>query len=64
MTDPQREPDDATRRTCLAQERTFLAWLRSGLAAFAVAVGVGRLTPALLGVPRPRSWHWGPASVS
>ena len=50
MTDPQREPDDATRRTFLAQERTLLAWLRSGLAAFAVAVGVGRLTPALLGV--------------
>src|SRR4051794_35882252 len=50
VTDPRREPDDATRRTYLAQERTFLAWLRSGLAAFAVAVAVGRITPALLGV--------------
>jgi putative membrane protein len=50
MSDPQRGPDDATRRTYLAQERTFLAWLRSGVAAFAVAIGVGRLTPALLGV--------------
>ena len=33
MTDgPVRE--DATRRTYLTQERTLLAWLRSGLAAF------------------------------
>ena len=44
------EPDshDASRRTYLAEERTLLAWWRSGLAAFAVAVGVGRLLPALL----------------
>ena len=44
------EPDnhDASRRTFLAEERTLLAWWRSGLAAFAVAVGVGRLLPALL----------------
>jgi len=39
---------DASRRTYLAEERTLLAWWRSGLAAFAVAVGVGRLLPALL----------------
>jgi uncharacterized membrane protein YidH (DUF202 family) len=32
---------DASRRTYLAEERTLLAWWRSGLAAFAVAVGVG-----------------------
>ena len=37
---------DASRRTYLAEERTLLAWWRSGLAAFAVAVGVGRLLPA------------------
>jgi putative membrane protein len=49
VTDPHQE-SDGTRRTHLAQERTFLAWLRSGLAAFAVAVAVGRLTPALLGL--------------
>ena len=44
------EPDarDASRRTYLAEERTLLAWWRSGLAAFAVAIGVGRLLPALL----------------
>ncbi len=39
--------EDATRRTRLANERTYLAWWRTGLTAFAVAVGVGRLTPAL-----------------
>ena len=30
------------------EERTLLAWWRSGLAALAVALGVGRLLPALL----------------
>lgn len=44
--DPQTR--DASRRTYLAEERTLLAWWRSGLAAFAVAIGVGRLLPALL----------------
>jgi uncharacterized membrane protein YidH (DUF202 family) len=48
----EREPgaEDATRRTYLANERTLLAWWRTGLAAFAVAIGVGRLVPALLHV--------------
>jgi putative membrane protein len=48
--EPDDQAHDATRRTYLAQERTLLAWWRSGLAAFAVAIGVGRLVPALLGV--------------
>lgn len=39
---------DASRRTYLAEERTLLAWWRSGLAALAVALGVGRLLPAIL----------------
>lgn len=39
---------DASRRTYLAEERTLLAWLRSGLAALAVALAVGRLLPALV----------------
>jgi putative membrane protein len=47
--DPEPSPAiDATRRTFLAEERTFLAWLRSGLAAIAVCLAVGRLLPALL----------------
>lgn len=42
------EPQDASRRTFLAEERTYLAWLRSGLAAIAVSLAVGRLLPELL----------------
>jgi putative membrane protein len=38
----------APRRTWLASERTYLAWLRTALAALALAVGVGRLLPALV----------------
>jgi putative membrane protein len=38
--------DDA-RRTSLANERTNLAWVRTGLAATAVAIGVGRIAPAV-----------------
>jgi putative membrane protein len=37
--------EDATRRTRLANERTYLAWWRTGLTALAVCVGVGRLVP-------------------
>jgi putative membrane protein len=40
-------PDDATRRTHLANERTYLAWWRSGLTSFGVALGVGKLIPEL-----------------
>lgn len=41
------EAVDATRRTHLANERTLLAWWRTGLAALAVAIGVGRVVPEL-----------------
>jgi uncharacterized membrane protein YidH (DUF202 family) len=37
----------AGERTTLAGERTLLAWWRTGLAAIAVAFGVGRLLPEL-----------------
>jgi putative membrane protein len=52
--DPQRdvgEPSavDASRRTSLAAERTWLAWWRTGLGAAAVAVGVGRILPGVAG---------------
>ncbi len=40
---------DATRRTHLASERNQLAWWRTGLAALAVAIGVGRVVPDLGG---------------
>jgi putative membrane protein len=38
---------DASRRTYLASERTQLAWWRTGLTSLAVAIGVGRVVPAL-----------------
>lgn len=41
------EASDATRRTRLANERTYLAWWRTGLAALAVSLGAGKLVPAL-----------------
>jgi putative membrane protein len=39
------ESDDVTRRTWLAAERTWLAWWRTGVAASALAIGIGRLLP-------------------
>jgi inner membrane protein YidH len=42
---------DATRRTRLANERTYLAWWRTGLTALAVSFGAGRLLPALSSGP-------------
>lgn len=49
---PQPDPHaaevaDASRRTRLANERTELAWWRTGLTALAVALGVGRVVPEL-----------------
>ena len=41
------EAGDATRRTRLANERTYLAWWRTALTAFAVGVGSGKLVPEL-----------------
>jgi putative membrane protein len=38
---------DAERRTRLANERTYLAWWRTALTAFAVSIGTGKLVPAL-----------------
>ena len=52
-------PDDATRRTFLANERTQLAWWRTGLASIAVGVGVGRVVPAL----GAGDDHWAYAAV-
>jgi len=46
MTDA--EFGDATRRTRLAAERTWLAWWRSGIAAATAALAVGGLVPELV----------------
>jgi putative membrane protein len=45
--------EDATRRTRLANERTYLAWWRTGLTALALGIGIGRLLPGHTG-----SAHW------
>ncbi|MGZ6644508.1 MAG: DUF202 domain-containing protein [Solirubrobacteraceae bacterium] len=38
---------EATRNTSLANERTYLAWWRTGLASLAVALAVARIVPDL-----------------
>ena len=53
--EPEPGVGDATRRTRLANERTYLAWWRSGLTAFAVALGVGKVVPELGTGP---DWPW------
>ena len=40
---------DASRRTRLANERTQLAWWRTGLTSLAVGLAVGRVVPELAG---------------
>ena len=49
------ETRDATRRTRLANERTYLAWWRTGLTAVAVCVGLGRIVP---GVAHVTKWPY------
>jgi putative membrane protein len=41
------EAHDATRRTRLANERTYLAWWRTGLTALAVSLAAGKVVPQL-----------------
>ena len=47
--DPDRpvDPRDYTRRTLLANERTYLAWWRTGLATLTVALAAARVIPDL-----------------
>ena len=40
---------DASRRTHLANERTYLAWWRTGLTALAASLAVGRIVPEFAG---------------
>jgi putative membrane protein len=50
--EPGTQANDVTRRTHLANERTYLAWWRTGLASLAVAIGAGRVVPVLTKAPR------------
>jgi putative membrane protein len=50
------ETEDALQRTDLANERTQLAWWRTGLTALAVALAVGRLLPDL--GDAPHTWPY------
>ena len=52
---PFDENEDATRRTRLANERTYLAWWRTGLTSLAVCVGLGRIVP---GVSHVTKWPY------
>jgi putative membrane protein len=49
------ETRDAARRTRLANERTYLAWWRTGLTALAVCVALGKVVP---GVSDVTSWPY------
>lgn len=44
-----------TERTRLANERTYLAWWRTGIAALAAGFAVGRVVPEVVG---GRSWPY------
>jgi putative membrane protein len=50
--DPERpiDPRDFTRRTLLANERTYLAWWRTGVTALAAALAAARIVPELSNV--------------
>src|SRR3982751_6736892 len=47
--EPEQQFPEASRRTYLANERTELAWWRTGLTSLAVSLGVGRLISELGG---------------
>jgi putative membrane protein len=51
---PERRFPPASRRTFLAEERTLLAWWRTGVATAAVALGIGGIVPHVSGLPRTR----------
>ena len=52
----ERRTSLADERTTLAAERTLLAWWRTGMAALAVALGVGRVLPVL--APNATRWPY------
>lgn len=54
---PPREAgvEDATRRTRLANERTYLAWWRTGATLLGLAIAVGRIAPD---IANAKSWPY------
>jgi uncharacterized membrane protein YidH (DUF202 family) len=52
--DARDEFEDPSRRTYFAEERTLLAWWRTGVGSAAVAVAVGGLLPKVGDLPRGR----------
>ena len=52
MAETEAEVKDAARRTRLANERTYLAWWRTGLTSLAVAIGIGKIVPGVSGVTK------------
>jgi uncharacterized membrane protein YidH (DUF202 family) len=52
--EPDLQVGPASRRTQFAEERTLLAWWRTGIAAAAVALAVGGLLPRLGDLPKTR----------
>jgi putative membrane protein len=50
------EGQDALRRTRLANERTYLAWWRTGLTALAVSLAAGKVVPTL--TPHATKWPY------
>lgn len=53
MSDALPPATDATRRTRLANERTFLAWWRTALATLGLGVALGKVLPEVAEEP-----HW------
>jgi putative membrane protein len=52
LAEREAEVKDAARRTRLANERTYLAWWRTGLTSLAVAIGIGKIVPGVSGVTK------------
>ncbi len=50
-----------SRRTYYAEERTLLAWWRTGMATAAVALAIGGIVPKLAGFPKDRFYALGAA---
>jgi putative membrane protein len=51
-----RDPDFPDYRFTLANERTFLAWMRTSLALLAGGIALRQVVPSF--APRWRSWRW------